>query len=153
MCLLPGANCRRPFTLCNLPAKLHMCPLQEALLRVCSALAHYSSTRVLDETEQSLVVGACKMAKTVLCPYLAACYRRLYGAAAAASLDLAAATRPLQDVLEPAVEQQESPAAPPVTKSPDQKGSLQQHAGANNDAAGDSNSDVTPQPSSQAAPS
>lgn len=127
--------------------------LQEALLRICSALAHYSSTRVLDETEQSLVVGACKMAKTVLCPYLAACYRRLYGAAAAASLDLAAATRPLQEVLEPAVEQQEPPAALSVTKStPDRKGSLQ-HTLAKDAAAGDHNSDVTLQPSSQAAPS
>lgn len=72
--------------------------LQDAILAVASALAHFHATRVLSESEAPLFEGACKVLADVVAPYVAACYGRFY-AGCAGNINVAVATEPLQDII------------------------------------------------------
>lgn len=71
--------------------------LQESLLGVAAALAHYGLTRALAEAEQAAFDAACRAHTTTLCPYAAACFERLYSGGTAL-IDLKAVAQPLADM-------------------------------------------------------
>ena len=74
--------------------------LQEALLQVCSGLAHYAQTRVLSDSEQPQLATACKAATKMMCPHIAGCYTRIYPhQTSQAKVDSAAVTQPLSQLL------------------------------------------------------
>ena len=72
--------------------------MQEALQRVCNATAHYSSTRTFNQTEQPLLAAAARSLVSVVCPYTAACFQRVYPDAAV-QVDFQAGSKGLQDVI------------------------------------------------------
>ena len=71
--------------------------LQESLVAVAAALAHYGLTRALSEAEQPAFEAACRAHTSTLCPYVAACFERIY-AGGAALLDVRAVGQPLADM-------------------------------------------------------
>lgn len=71
--------------------------LQESLTAVSAALAHYGLTHTLAEPQQRAFDAACKAHTATLCPYVAACYERIYPGGAAL-LDLRAVGKPLADM-------------------------------------------------------
>ncbi|KAK9811427.1 hypothetical protein WJX72_003806 [[Myrmecia] bisecta] len=73
--------------------------VQEALERVVAAMAHYSATRMLEEPERALFDAACKAVAKVVCPYIAACFGRIYPGSAQL-IDVARAAQPLNQLLE-----------------------------------------------------
>ena len=56
--------------------------LQDAMEAVVRALAHYKATRAVSEEEAPLLQSACEAMTDTLCPYIAACFSRIYPSAA-----------------------------------------------------------------------
>ena len=53
--------------------------LQSSLASVATALKEHGATRSLSVTELAVYEAACSMYTSTLCPYITACYERLYG--------------------------------------------------------------------------
>jgi len=73
--------------------------LQKSLLGAGAALAHVEEVRTLTETEQPVFKAACSALTTALCPYISACFDRLFPGSSAL-LDVqavAAELSPAQD--------------------------------------------------------
>lgn len=71
--------------------------LQESLGGVSSGLAHYGLTRALGEVEAGAFDAACRAHTATLCPYVAACFERIY-AGGAVLIDVRAVGQPLADM-------------------------------------------------------
>ena len=56
--------------------------LQDALEAAVRALAHYKATRAVSKEEAPLLQSACDALTDTLCPYIAACFSRIYPSAA-----------------------------------------------------------------------
>lgn len=71
--------------------------LQESLVAVSTALAHYGLTRALSEPEQAAFDACCKAHTGTLSPYIAGCIERIY-AGSAALVDQRAVAQPIADM-------------------------------------------------------
>ena len=67
---------------------------QDALEAVVRATAHYKATRVLGDGEAPLLDAACTALTDSVCPYIVACFARIYPSTTVA-IDLAKVTAPL----------------------------------------------------------
>jgi len=71
--------------------------LQESLVAVAAALAHYGLVRALSEPEQAAFDACCKAHTATLTPYIASCFERIY-AGGAALIDQQVVAQPLADM-------------------------------------------------------
>jgi hypothetical protein len=71
--------------------------LQNSLVGAASALAHVQAVRTLNETELPVFKAACTALTTALCPYISACYDRVFPGSTAL-LDLQAVALQLQTI-------------------------------------------------------
>ena len=70
---------------------------QDVLEAFAAALAHYRDTRSLGEAEAPLFDAACRALAGSLCPYIAACFAKVYPSAGGAGVDAAKAAAILQE--------------------------------------------------------
>jgi hypothetical protein len=73
--------------------------LQNSLVRAAAALAHVQAVRTLNETEQPVFKAACLALTTALCPYISACFDRVFPGSTAL-LDLQAVAAELSQAQE-----------------------------------------------------
>ena len=52
--------------------------MQDSLGQVATTLSHYGESRPLSESELPVFESACKAFAATLCPYVAACFDRIY---------------------------------------------------------------------------
>lgn len=71
--------------------------LQESLVAVAAALAHYGLTRALNEQEQAGFDACCKAHTATLSPYITSCFERIY-TGGAALINQRAVAQPIADM-------------------------------------------------------
>jgi hypothetical protein len=71
--------------------------LQGSLEHVATSLSHHGESRPLSESELPVFESACKAFASTLCPYVAACFERVYPGGGAL-IDVRKITTPVLEV-------------------------------------------------------